>query len=166
MLRSKQGFWATVICFSLTVLVSDRALSAPQAPSADPFTAVERAAPLDLANLVDRLGDNAVIERLEPAVPVEIQLVAVRAAPWMKAPESVLPRLVTLVEGRDSELAPEAARAAAQIANVLDSYEIQTREIAVDELATVRERLALAGTNELLRADIRLYAVQAAASLR
>lgn len=166
MLRLKPGFFATAIFFSLTVLVSDRALSEPQAPIADPFMMLERAAPLELANLVDRLGDNAVIERLQPTTSVEIQLVALRAAPWMKSPESVLSRLADLVEGRDSELAPEAARAAAQIAKLLDSYEIQTREIAAHELAGVRERLALAGNNELLRADIRLYAAQAAASLR
>jgi hypothetical protein len=84
----------------------------------------------------------------------------------MKAPESVLPRLAALIEGRDSELAPAAARAVAQIANLLDGDELQRREIAVHELAEVRERLASAGNNELLRADIRLYAAQAAAALR
>ena len=131
----------------------------------DALAAVIDADPLELARVVDRIGDAAVIERLDPGQPVEVRLAAIRAAPWMREPELGLDALARELSGRDSELAPSAALSAERVASAIGAAGLVEREVDPAGLAAVRARLAAAGKNGLLRPDIRLYAAQAADKL-
>lgn len=166
MVGTRTGIIVAATALAISVWPYQRAFSEALPPTAHPFLALGNAAPMELARLIDRLGDSAVSEGLEARSPIEVQLIALRAAPWMKAPESALPRVTDLVSSRDSELAPEAARAALRIANGLDRDELQFREVDLSEIARLGQKLSTAGDNALLREDIRLYAAQAAELLR
>ena len=134
-------------------------------PAPDQLAAIADADPLELARAVRGLGDEAVLQRLDPGQPVEIRLAAIRSTPWMLEPELALQALARELSGRDPDLAPAAARAAVRIAWSLDPATLLRREADMEGLSFVRRRLVEAGKNELLRPDIRLYTFQAAEML-
>ncbi len=136
-----------------------------QLPAPDSLVAVVDADPLELARVVRKLGDEAVSQRLDPGQSVEIRLAAIRSTPWMREPELALNALVRELSGRDPDLAPAAARAAARIAGSLDAESLLRREVDAQGLCPVRTGLVAAGENELLRPDIRLHASRAAEML-
>lgn len=121
--------------------------------------------PLEVGRFVAVLGDAAVLTALGEAAPAVERLAAVRAARWLAAPEQALAPLAAILEGRDSELAPSAARAVAAIAAGLDADALARREVLPEELSAVRERLLAAAERSTLRADIRTSAAEAAAAL-
>ena len=155
----------TVMAFLAAWATVRAPVRAKRPPAPDPLAAVEDADPLELARVVQALGDEAVTRRLEPGQPVEVRLAAIRSTPWMREPELALPSLVRELSGRDPDLAPTAARAAFRIAGSLDVATLLRREVDREELYPVRARLQAAGENELLRLDIRSYAWQAAEML-
>jgi hypothetical protein len=134
-------------------------------PGTDPFTVVANADPLELAKVVERLGDQAVSSRLKRDMPIEIRIAAIRATRWMRAPESVLSSLAVILGSRDSELAPVAATAALRIASAITNDTLSVREIMPEELAESRALFVKASANSLLRPDIRLQAAQTAETL-
>lgn len=121
--------------------------------------------PLDRAALAARIGDTAVLAALSSEDSVE-RLAAVRLAPFLTAKEDALPRLVSMIEGRDPDLAPAAALAAYRIARGLDGFDFARREVDVSALAPVRERLRVIGSLERLRPDLRRLAALASEHLR
>lgn len=162
---------ARLIAALIAAPLATMALRAQPRP-ADPLALVVSADPLDLARMVDRLGDDAVRARLgevgaaantlDPA----IVMAAVRASAWLHAPEEALVRLVEIAAGRDPELAPAAMLAVIRIAERLERSELDARE-ASD--APVREALApLAALTEdsAARADLRRAAARAHTLLR
>jgi hypothetical protein len=164
---------AAALVLAAAVVTSLAAWSAARAPvlakkvqrGPDRLAAVADADPLELARAVRDLGDDAVLQRLAPGRPVETRLAAIRSTPWMREPVLALDALARELSGRDPDLAPAAARAAARIAGGVDAPSLLRREIDPGELSAVRARLAAAGKNPLLRPDIRQQALQAAQML-
>jgi hypothetical protein len=134
-------------------------------PGFDLFAAIANADPMELAKVVDRLGDDAVLTRLKRDKPIEIRIAAIRATRWMRAPESALVTLAEILGSRDSELAPVAASAALRIASATTSDALYTREVMPAELTESRALFVKASENPLLRPDIRLQAAQIAEAL-
>ncbi|MBN1655926.1 MAG: hypothetical protein JXA30_19320 [Deltaproteobacteria bacterium] len=159
------------IGFVLLLSISETTLSAQPVQQTsdstlDPLAAIVDADPMELARVVRRIGDNAVIERLEEDKPIEVRIAAIRATRWMRAPERALAALAEEVGSRDCDLAPAAARAALRIASELTADELATREVMPEQLRQARALFAQAAKNALLRPDIRLYAAQTQEALR
>lgn len=131
----------------------------------DPIASIIDADPVELARVVDRLGDQVVQSRLDAKNPIEHQLAAVRAARWMSEPEICLGSIAIMAVSRDSELAPSAARAALTIATELSLDELTTREFDPQGLKQVRAEFSKAADNPFIRKDIRLMAAQTSALL-
>lgn len=141
-----------------------RAQAAPNAASA--LVAVNDADPLELARVVHRYGDSAILALLDTAQPTAARLAAIRATPWLAQPEDALTLLVREVASRDAELAEAAARALLAIAQRLDVATLERREQSPSALGPVVASLdALAGQT-WIRADLRALAASAVAQLR
>jgi hypothetical protein len=139
---------------------------AARTPAADALLAVRDADPLELARVVARVGDDAVLRLLAAEHGVAVRLVAVRAAPWLREPERALVRIAELAGGRDSELAPAAARAALRIARALDADGLARREVAPDTLSAALAALLRVAQQPHVRHDLQRMAGAAAAQLR
>jgi hypothetical protein len=137
----------------------------PAEQAAKALLAIVDADPLELNRVVQRFGDGAILELLAPPTPILTQLAAVRASPWLRAPERALGALTELAAGRDPELAPAAARAALEIARQLDGASLARRECAPDELLDVLVRLQAIGARETVAPHVRAYAWAAAEQL-
>ena len=127
--------------------------------------AVVDADPLELARVVQRFGDGAILQLLAPATAFVTRLAAVRASPWLLAPERALGALSELAGGRDPDLAPAAARAALEIAQQLDPASLARRECAPVELRDVLARLQAIGAREAVAPHVRADAWAAAEQL-
>lgn len=134
-----------------------------QAP--DPLLAVHSADPLELARVVDRIGDDAVLDRLPSETPLAVRLLAVRASPWLHAPELALAPLTALAAGRDPDLAPAAALAILRIAERLDRAELDAREAGGDEIEAALAPLGALAADVTARADLRRGAAVAGSYL-
>ncbi len=133
---------------------------------ADALLALRDGDPLELARVVARVGDDAVLALLASEHGVAVRLAAVRAAPWLREPERALARIAELAGGRDSELAPAAARAALRIARVLDADALARRETAPDALSAALATLLRVAQQSHVRQDLQRMAAAAAAQLR
>jgi hypothetical protein len=142
------------------------AQTAPARDAASQLLALRSADPLELARVVARVGDSAVLALLAADKPVATRLAAVRAAAWLRQPEQALGTLAELLAGRDSELAPAAARAALQIAQGLDADALAQREVAPAQLTQVLVALLRASELPRVRPDLRAMAAAAAEQLR
>lgn len=154
------GFFALLALCSIAL----PAVGQP-AEALDPLVAVADADPLELGRVVEGLGDDAVLARLADDQPVVARLAAIRATPWLRSPEIALPRLVELAGGRDSYLAPAAARAMLEITRDLTADDIALREASAADLAAVGERLDRLSRSPAARPDIRRAAGVAGAAL-
>ncbi len=134
-------------------------------PGPDPLLRVSSTDPLELALVVDRLGDTAVVERLTDGTPLAVRAIAVLAAPEMRAPEDALTALAEIARGRDPDLAPRAALSALTIARALDPRTLDARECDRAGLGAARAALEAIVQDESARADVRRAAQLAAAAL-
>jgi hypothetical protein len=137
----------------------------------DPLAMVQSSDPLELARVVDRLGDDAVLARLGPvggegAPDLPVVMAAVRASPWLHAPEAALPRLAELAAGRDPDLAPAAMLAVLRIAERLSRAELDRREASDEPLRAVLPVLATLADDAAARHDLRRAAGRARELLR
>lgn len=132
--------------------------SAQEHAQPDPFEAVVTADPMELARVVDRLGDGAVIARLGEEKPRAVRLAAARATPFLREPERALEALAVVAAGRDPLLAPAAAHAALTITRALDPDELARREVDPASLIGARDRLAALAQDESARPDLRIAA--------
>lgn len=133
----------------------------------DAFAAVEDADPVELARLVDRLGDEAVLERLaDDEASFVVKLAAVRAARYLVGPEHALAPLAELLAGRDPRLAPAAGMTLLAIGDRLSMPGLDRREVLPERLAPALERLDAVAADETARADLRAVAAHVAAQLR
>lgn len=139
--------------------------SSASAQPSDPLLAAHDTDPLELALVVERLGDDAVLSRLSAETPVAVRAVAVVAATELHAPEDALVPLVELARGRDPDLAPRALWAALDIARRLDARTLGAREADVAALAPARAGLEALAADESARADLRSGAQLAAVAL-
>jgi hypothetical protein len=153
------------LCLGLRL--QDAAAAQPNAPAnaATSLLAVQDADPLELARVVHRVGDSAVVVLLEPHQPAAVRFAAVRAAPWLAEPERALPALSALIRARDSDLAPAAASAALQISQALDAGTLARREVLPAELTAVVLDLRATAKLSWVRADLQLMAALTAAQL-
>lgn len=150
---------------ALVVLVALVTSAGSAQPGQDPLLRVPSTDPLELARVVDRVGDAGVVSRLADGTPIAVRAVAVLAAPQMRAPEDSLVALVGLARGRDPDLAPRAALSALTIARRLDPQELDARECDRTSLAPARAGLEALARDETARADLRRAAELAAAAL-
>ncbi|GAB4197523.1 MAG: hypothetical protein OHK0013_05750 [Sandaracinaceae bacterium] len=137
----------------------------------DPLAMVQSSDPLELARVVDRLGDEAVLARLGPvggegAPALPIVMAAVRASPWLHAPEAALPRLAELAGGRDPDLAPAAMLAVVRIAERLTRAELDGREASDAPITAALPALAALAEDATARNDLRRAASRARALLQ
>lgn len=159
-----------VLSCLLSLAAAPRVLA--QARPADPLALVVSSDPLELARMVDRLGDDAVLARLgamgvatgtlDPAIVIA----ALRACPWLHAPEEALPRLAEIAAGHDPDLAPAAMVAIVRIADGLTRDGLDAREASDDPIRTVLPLLAAMGEATQVRTDLRLAAMRAREILR
>ncbi len=147
-------------------VVCAQSKAVPSAPvPIDPLVAIVDADPLELSRVAQRLGDRAVIERLAPKHKVEVRLAAIRAVPYLRAPELALSALTPIVIARDGVLAQAAARAVWSIVGALSHDTLESREtLAVDLTQVTREVTRIASLTSL-RADLRAQLNAAAAML-
>lgn len=139
----------------------------PSPPSIpiDVLVTVVDADPLELGRVAQRLGDKAVISRLDERAATEVRLAATRATPYLREPERALLPLASMISGRDTLLAQAAARSVITIVRALDADQLQRREVFASELAPVRAELERAAAIEHLRPDLRAIAASSAAML-
>ena len=147
----------------MSTLAGDAARAQPRG-TADLLADALDAEPLDLARMVHRSGDALVLTRLASGDTVHV-LGALRAAPFLTAPEAALGKLAALAASRDPDLAPEAARAVLGIARALTLEALAQREGELRELAPVRDALRRIAADTSARADIRQAAALAAGAL-
>lgn len=120
---------------------------------------------MELARAVDRLGDDAILERLGDDRSRSVRIAAIRATPYLAYPERALERLAALAAGRDPDLAPAAAIAALEIAEHLTPDDLMRREVEPASLRDARRALRRLADDHTARADIRAVAARAAAQL-
>lgn len=147
------------------ILLSGCALASAQDVAVDPLLAAHETDRLELARVVDRIGDDAVLSRLAPETPIAVRALAVAATPALHAPERALAPLSELAAGRDPDLAPRAAQALSEIARALDARGLDARECDRAELAPARAGLARVAADETARGDVRRAAIAADAAL-
>jgi hypothetical protein len=152
-----------VLRFVLALALSWPASAVAQA--IDPLLAVHDADPLRLAQAVDRLGDDGVLDRLAEAHPHAVRRLAVSGCRFLYAPERALPVLASLAAGRDPDLAPAAMRTILAIARGLDRAGLDAREHDGDELPRTREILTALAEDDTARPDLRRAAETALALL-
>lgn len=139
--------------------------SVPASAQSDPLSAVSDADPMELARVVDRLGDDAVLARLGDAQPLEVRLAAIRAARYLREPELALEPLARIASGRDPRLAPAAMRSALTIASALDLDALSQREVEPSSLSSARTLFLELSRETSARADLRTAAEYVAARL-
>lgn len=134
-------------------------------PAIDPIVKIASGDPLELGRFVEKHGDRYVLLRLHADYPADTRLAAVRAAPWLDAPERALVPLAHIAAGRDPELAPAAAWSAYRIATSLTPIALQQREVLWSNIAPARPLLLHLAADRTARADIRRVAAFAADAL-
>jgi hypothetical protein len=120
--------------------------------------------PLDVARVVARLGDDAVLAALASDEPAR-RLAAVRASVFLGAPEAALPGLVALAAGRDPDLAPAAAMALLDIARALTPDGLARRESDVAAFVAPRDAARRLAADATARPDVRRAASLASGAL-
>jgi hypothetical protein len=156
-------FHTTLVLVALAV--TQVALAQPDAPR-DPFVAVADADPLELGRVVRSVPDAALLARLSNDRATEIRLAAVRATPWLRAPEAALAPLAELARGRDPDLAPAAALAAVTIARALEAQTLAAREVRAQDLAPALAGLDALAEDESARDDVARAAAMSAERAR
>ena len=151
---------------SLLLIIAVATGAAASAQPPDPFAAIDDADPMELARVVDRRGDDAVLRRLGDETPYPARLAAIRAAPFMEGPELALAPLARLAAGRHPHLAPAAARSALAIARGLDAQALARREVLPSTLAGAARGYDALAEDETARADLRVAAGIVHAQLR
>ncbi len=136
---------------------------APAQPAAGSAPLATLGDPLELSRHVDAIGDDPVLTALEEGSFAE-RLGAIRATRWLAEPERALRTLAAMAAGDDPDLAPAAARAAAQIAERLRHDDLRAREADFGLLA--HAPWAQLAADESARADLRAIAERVAQSLR
>lgn len=137
----------------------------PEAVAPDPLVAVVDADPLELARVAQRLGDAAVVARLQPTQRTEVRLAAIRATPYLRVPEYALLVLPAIIGARDDLLGQAAARAAYAIVSALTVDDLQRHEVLPAELVPACAALEQVAATEHVRADLRALARASAATL-
>jgi hypothetical protein len=157
--------WLRLGSCAVFVLVQDVPAFAAQAPESSAAAALNRALDadeLELAALVARLGDDAVLDALAQEKDSALRLAALRATPYLHSPELALSPLASLAASRDPDLAPAAARRVRAIAQALALEDGATRELSPPAFRVAEQRLAQLATAAEVRPDIRLCAGEAA----
>jgi hypothetical protein len=164
---STRALCCVVLLAGLTSFVPVHHVRAQAAADASrALLAVDDADPLELARVVQRHGDLAILRLLDASQPVAIRIAAMRATPWLARPEDALTLLAPELASRDAELAESAARALLAIAQRLDGPALERREQSASALGPVVASLdALAGQT-WIRADLRALAASAVAQLQ
>lgn len=155
---------ATWLAAAFAAFLAGDAVSAQSRAPADPLGTFLDADPLDIERAVARAGDALVLSRLARG-SVPQKLAAVRAAPFLAAPEAAVGALATLAAGSDPDLAPEAARAVLTIARALTLESLARREAELSTLVEARAALRRLAADTSARADVRRAAAMAAGAL-
>jgi hypothetical protein len=135
------------------------------AACATALAGVPDADPLEFARAASRCGDRELLAWIASAESSSARFAAIRASPFLVAPERALPTLVSLLLSRDSLLAPAAARAALEIAGDLTPDLLVARESPASELSAALSTLQRASETPHLRVELRMMAARAAALL-
>lgn len=135
------------------------------AQSVDPLLAVHDGDPLLLASAVERLGDQAILDRLTDAHPLAVRVLAARATPFLHAPELALGPLAELAASRDPDVAPAAMRALLSIARAITRASLDAHEDDGASIGAARAALTQLAADEAARTDLRRGARAALAML-
>ena len=115
---------------------------------------------LDLARWVSQVGDRSALGFMSAGHTSAERFVAVQAAVRLRDPERALPVLAGLVGGRDPDLAPSAAMAAVNIAQLLTADDLARREVLFEDLKPAIAAFGKLDKREDLRPDIRIFVSQ------
>lgn len=165
-MHRRQAFFALALACLVGLRCGAEQASAQSRPAA-PSTLLAStltADPLDVARVVARLGDDAVLDALARDAPAQ-RLAAARAAAFLGAPEAALPGLVALAAGRDPDLAPAAAMALLDITRALTPDALARRESDAAALVAPREAARRLAADATARPDIRRAAALSAGAL-
>ena len=139
--------------------------SAGGQPARDPLA--DLGDPLELERHADRVGDDAILAHLAPDAdaPFALRMGAIRAAPWLDAPERALEPLAALAAGDDPDLAPAAAFASQRIAVGLQVDDLVAREVDPSYPVGLASAWRVVADDESARPDIRRLAAATASTL-
>lgn len=154
------GAGATTALLALIAALASWARAAPS-PSERLQLALD-ADELELAALAQRVGQAQVLTALGDATDPASQLAALRLAPHLPDAELALVSLARIAAGRDPELAAPAAQRLLRIAQALVQARARRSELLPSELEPAQAALRVLARDATARADIRLYAGQAA----
>jgi hypothetical protein len=150
-------------CSGVGLLLCAAAVAVRAAPpSVDALRAAADSDELELARVAARVGDDVVMAALVSSSDSLAQLAAIRAAPYLVDEAQALLPLAAIAASRDPELAPLAAGKLLRIAQDLVREGLARREVLASELGSARAALLSLLGDATARADIRLYAGQAA----
>ena len=125
-----------------------------RAREGDPFEDGDVVDEIALSRVAEEAGDTALAGRLRDPSGRQAALIALRASPHARAPESLVPLLSALACGRDPVLAPEAAAALFRMIGRLYPAQLSSREALSSDLRAAHESLSCSEKAPLPRADI------------
>ena len=120
--------------------------------------------PLDVARTAHQVGDARVLAVLASGTAIQ-KIAAIRATPFLVAPEAALAPLAAIAAGRDPDTAPEAARAVLTITRALTLEDLARREAELADLVAPRDTLRRLASDPSARGDIRRAAALATSAL-
>lgn len=171
-----RALWACAFATCVASAEADAPEPQPVAPaaieSAGDYGLSGAIDPLERARAVARLGDARVLSVLAPRrgergaiADAERVLAALHCVPWLADPSAAFPVLLELMQGRDPDLAPAAARALVDAARSWVEAQRVPETVSVESLAAWAGQLAPIEQNLRVRPDIRLAATEASALL-
>jgi hypothetical protein len=176
---ARRALWACVLVGGVALAIAAQA-EAPEAAQASPATAADPgdyglsavSDPLERASAVAKLGDARVLSLLEvkrgehgAVTDAERVLAALASVRWLADVAPAVPALIELMQGRDPDLAPAAARALVEVSRALVESDRVPESVSADSIGTWTAQLAPLEQNGRVRSDIRLAATEAIALL-
>lgn len=176
---ARRALWAGALGCSVALAIAveaDAPEPAPAAPEAvvDPGDYGLSAAtdPLERARAVAKLGDARVlsllaVKRGEHGAVTDAArvLAALPSVRWLADVAPAVPPLIELMQSRDPDLAPAAARALVDAARALVENERIPESVSAEQISTWAAQLAPLEQTTRVRPDIRLAATEAIALL-
>jgi hypothetical protein len=176
---TRRVLWAGVLGCGAAIAIAVEAEAPEQAPVApekvaDPGDYGLSAAtdPLERARAVAKLGDARVLSLLAvkrgehgAVTDAERVLAALPSLRWLADVAPAVPALIELMQGRDPDLAPAAARALVEAARALVENERVPESVSAEQIGAWTAQLAPLEQTARVRPDIRLAATEAIALL-
>lgn len=176
---ARRALWACALGGSVALAMAAEA-EAPEAAQPPPSKAADpgdyglsaATDPLERASAVAKLGDARVLALLAvkrgehgAVTDAERVLAALASVRWLADVAPAVPALIELMQGRDPDLAPAAARALVEVSRALVENDRVPESVTAEAIGTWTAQLGPVEQNGRVRSDIRLAAAEAIALL-